>query len=313
MTLHIAYTFDSHYQQHFGASVTSLLVNAGSHRKHLSIHVVTEVATADFEDKLQQLRQQFQVGIHVYAPSVEQRQQLAQLPLRDFYTHETYLNMLLAQILPDAVDRVLYLDADTIVLNDISELFAEDTQGKTIAAVRDSSQTTMIEHWAPVKAIPLYFNSGVMLINLQQWREREYTKRCIEFSVTHFDRLLFLDQCAMNLVLAGDVHCLPLAWNYFVSPLFPVKYEIEPKVLHYIGVSKPWQSWYDEPRGAFYWDYIALSPWANSKPDAPQNIGQAKALAQLYVQQGKMIEAVATYELLVRSLEEHLQAKQVPK
>jgi lipopolysaccharide biosynthesis glycosyltransferase len=92
-----------------------------------------------------------------------------------------------------------------------------------------------------------------------------------------------------------------------------MKYAIEPKILHYIGASKPWQSWYDEPRGAFYWDYIALSPWSDSQPDAPQNIGQAKALAQLYVQQGKMTEAVATYELLVRSLEEHLQAKQVPR
>ena len=200
MTFHIAYTFDHHYQQHFGASVTSLLVNAGAHRQQLSIHVVTDVATSDFENKLQQLRKQFQVAICVYAPSVEHWQAVVQLPLKGFYSPGTYLNLLLAQILPDEINRVLYLDADTIILDDISALFAEDMQGKTIAAVQDLSQSAMIAHWAPVKAITQYVNSGVMLVDLQRWRDREYTKQCIDFGIAHYDHLLFLDQCMLKIL-----------------------------------------------------------------------------------------------------------------
>jgi lipopolysaccharide biosynthesis glycosyltransferase len=150
----------------------------------------------------------------------------------------------------------------------------------------------MKNHWD----IPDYINSGVMLINLIRWRELDYTKKCIEFSNKNIDKLILLDQCAINVILQNDIVLLSGKWNVMVQPRILTYDGPDASILHFITDSKPWQSWYEHPLGESYWRYLNVSPWADAKPIAAQTVSQVLRLARLLAQQGKLTESIAVYE-----------------
>ena len=133
-------------------------------------------------------------------------------------SYMTYCRILLPQLLD--VPRVVYLDCDVLVFRDLSELF--DTQlspGKVLAAVPDS-ETLFLEEDSLVvaKAMKLaaegaYLNCGVMLMNLDQLRKENFTKKSLEFVKNWRGAYRFWDQSAFNFLLHGRIDELPEHWN----------------------------------------------------------------------------------------------------
>ena len=289
---HIAYCFDTHYRQHFGASVSSLLLNFAGPGDGLCIHVLTDTVDAVFASQINKLQRQFRATIKVYALSEQLNENLMKLPLSRFYTRATYFNILLADILPKEVDRVLCLDSDTIVLADLQPLLNIDLVNKTLGGVADFSALEMKSRWS----VSQYINSGVMLIDLQRWRAFGYTQKCFEFSQKNADQLEFLDQCAINGVLDNDIQLISGIWNCFVMPGLDSASALNAKILHYFTESKPWHSWYEHPLGQHYWRYLNVSPWSDAAPIQPRNAAEAIRLARFLATQGKYREAVKVYE-----------------
>lgn len=288
----VAFCFDNNYQQHFGAAINSLLLNFAGNGEDLCIHVVGDALEDACLEKIEILRNRFRAQIKFYAIEGLDQKLLDELPLNSFFTRATYASILLPHILPEDLESVLYLDSDTIILSDIRSLFDIDLGHKALAGVSDASCAEMKTHWA----IPDYINSGVMLINPVRWRERDYSKKCIEFSHKNKEKLKFLDQCAINVILQNDIVLLSDKWNVMVKPGVSTYAGPEASILHFITKSKPWQSWYEHPLGESYWKYLNVSPWAGAKPTAAQTTGQTLRLARLLAQQGKLKESIAVYE-----------------
>lgn len=129
-----------------------------------------------------------------------------------------YCRILLPQLLD--VPRLIYLDCDVLVFRDLSELFdLELTCGKVIAAVRDSETSSLAEDSriiADAMRLPAegaYFNSGVMLMNLDALRRQHFFQRSLEFLNTWSANYRFWDQSAINFVVHGQIHELPELWN----------------------------------------------------------------------------------------------------
>ncbi len=295
---HVAFCFDRNYQQHFGASITSLLLNYSGVESDLCIHVFTDAMDDAFAARVKRLQSKYRATIKVHSPSAAIMNRLAGLPLPAHFTSAAYLRIMLAGMLPEEVDRVLYLDADTIVLSDIRELLAADLSGKTLAGVGDYEESEMARYWS----ISQYINSGVMLMDLRRWREFDYTNKCIAFGLANKDRLKYVDQCAINSVLAGDIKKLPSRWNGFVRPERADGVPEDAAILHYISGSKPWQSWYEHPLGRHYWKFLEVSPWSGSAPEQPRVIAEAVRLARMLTSQGKTKESVMVYENILKSL-----------
>lgn len=177
------------------------------------------------------------------------------------------------------VERLIYLDVDTLVRHDLTELWVSDLAGRPVAAVRDS-WVTWVGH--PTLGVPdyeslgfaarsPYFNAGVMLIDVKQWKNVEAERRCLEFlSKQKINRLA--DQDALNAVFYEDWTPLPMRWNVFADPAKPNLIELEtsmqdvkdaqtdPAIVHYAAASKPWAQY---PRSELLfldeWRKIALS------------------------------------------------------
>lgn len=112
----------------------------------------------------------------------------------------------------DGVDRLLYLDCDTLMNAPVTELFTMDMQGKCMAAVIDADND------ARKKALEIpeeysYINSGVLLIDTEKWLALDASRRIIE-CINHFpELLLYPDQDAINYILYRDILTLPLKYN----------------------------------------------------------------------------------------------------
>lgn len=127
-------------------------------------------------------------------------------------TAETYLRIYAPQILT-SVDKFLYLDCDTIVLDDLAKLFEIDLGNYLVAGVCDYRfDGTYSER---ILKIPTsqYINAGVLLINASLWRKESVTETCISFLRSHPDIEAY-DQDAINFAAKDRIIYLDKLWNF---------------------------------------------------------------------------------------------------
>lgn len=184
---------------------------------------------------------------------------------------------LLKFMLPDLLvswDKVIYLDGDIVVKDDITPLWNVDLEDHPIAAVIDSGTIYWKHEYA--KKVTSYFNSGVMVMNLQAMRDDRYPDALIERKRLLNDSTL-MDQNVFNLVFDNKVKLLPIQWNCLFVNLVRAKelFEIDDLnqtygvdyrdvgevarracVIHYSSKDKPWKSQSTPLHGLWYKAYL---------------------------------------------------------
>ncbi|MDR1958915.1 MAG: glycosyltransferase family 8 protein [Planctomycetaceae bacterium] len=190
-----------------------------------------------------------------------------------------YLRFLASDRIP-AADRILYLDCDTLVLEDLEELFTMPLGEKTLAVVAELFAGAFI--FALGFGLR-YFNSGVMLINARKWREEHLTVKAAKFIQEKFSKLShgkkhYGDQDILNMLFSGQVVYLHPRYNlvnpvllrrcFFRGKLFDDA-AAEPAIVHFAGSAKPWNRWDYHPLTEKYLFYRRQTPW----PEIPQQKG----------------------------------------
>jgi len=123
----------------------------------------------------------------------------------------TYHKITLGSWLPSHVDRAIWLDCDTLVVEDLSALWTEPLHGRTVCAAQDHVVPRLgsafgVAGWRELGLPPgsLYFNAGVLVLDVERWRRRNVERRCFEYLDRFGPRVWFWDQEALNAVLAGE-------------------------------------------------------------------------------------------------------------
>ena len=201
-----------------------------------------------------------------------------------------YYRLFLANLLPDNIDKVLYLDGDIIVRGSLKELYNTNLDGLSIAAVPDSGQWDIARY--EVLGYPShkgYFNSGVLLVNIKYWRENNLLEQFVNFATAHPERLRCHDQDILNYVLNDSKILLPIKYNlqngYLYNELVIDTNYVQqlsdaihnPTVLHYSARVKPWFKYCGHPYKDEFFKYRALTKWksdplVNDNPDFRQKI-----------------------------------------
>jgi len=174
------------------------------------------------------------------------------MPVSNQWPEVIYYRLLIPEILPSDIELVLYCDCDILIRGDISGIFNENLEDYSVAAVED-----ILSPIAPM-SINLgcnpeygYFNSGVLLINLNYWRERNITRKCLKFINENLHIIKHPDQDALNAILNKSWKRLQYRWNFLDS--YQAQYyckehmmsdfdkanDFYPIIVHFSGV-KPW-------------------------------------------------------------------------
>lgn len=153
-----------------------------------------------------------------------------------------YFRLLLARLLPQ-ISKVIYLDCDLLINGSLNELWNTAIKDYAVAGVEDKMVTHKDELGFPENKP--YFNSGVLLINLDYWRQKNLTGQFLQFLGTNSERIRYWDQDVLNMVLQDKCLFLPKKWNYIPTA---DKVTNDVRILHFAGKHKPWDIHYPYPK-----------------------------------------------------------------
>ncbi|WP_148861669.1 glycosyltransferase family 8 protein [Marinobacter fonticola] len=189
-----------------------------------------------------------------------------------------YQRILLADYLPPDIHRVIYIDSDTLVIGDVSELWELDLDGKPVAAVEDLSRSACESVGVSRQE---YFNSGVLVMDLEQWRAEDIHGTVARYAGENAHRFQYVDQCSLNAILHTRWKRLSPAWNqqaniykilrrYSEGSAYTVDELREgvgrPKIVHFTGKKKPWLHYCFHPFKPLYRDFLRQTPWGSRYP-----------------------------------------------
>ena len=196
---------------------------------------------------------------------------------KNYITKAAYYNLFITALLPDNIEKVLYLDCDTIIRHSIKALWEIDLGHKSVAVVPDVAEGIIDKYnrlrYPQTKG---YFNSGVILINLKKWRKENKLLEFTNFIDLHPDWIKFHDQDVLNRVFFDDNISLPIKYNFQEGFLWKEqfydywKYEKEvlearedPVIIHFTD-SKPWNEDCYHPWKEEFFKYKIKTEWADT-------------------------------------------------
>ncbi len=220
---------DEHYLKYASVVIASIMAHTQS---EVVVYILSDYISEANRAKLSALESRFAhkaikpkssrgLGLHqrLHIEILEISQaHFALLPAQgEQSNHIAYLRLMLEDVLPKHIDKCLYLDCDTLVCADIAELFSLDMKGALLAGVRDLAYTDGSSHIG--NHFGFYFNSGVLLIDMKQWRESaasELVSRALR-DCPDLARGLH-DQNILNHCFGTRTYELGFEWNAIWNP-----------------------------------------------------------------------------------------------
>lgn len=220
-------------------------------------------------------------------------------------THTAYFRLLAAEWLPEDVSKVIYLDADLLICDDLVELWELEEHDYFCWAVPDIACPHVDARKAQInfrKSMPYlaslspipnyrdlgldgsasYFNSGVMVMYLDRWRDENASARLVECLKENEQHVWCWDQYALNVVFAGRWGRLPLRWNQGAhafeypslnhAPFDRGEFEemlSRPAVIHYTTEWKPWGHISAHPAHEAFFEKLDETAWVGWRPSKP--------------------------------------------
>jgi lipopolysaccharide biosynthesis glycosyltransferase len=187
-------------------------------------------------------------------------------------SHTAYVRVFLGSLLPPQVRRCIYVDCDLLFERDIVELWETELGGRSAGAVDNSKWEDSELHRRRLGLREAtYFNSGVLLVDLELWRKRKVDARALALAERLGDELILHDQDALNGALEGDWLPLSLHWNVWV--IDPELQASARAIFHFMGWPKPWHADYSGRFADKFFRYLDETPFAGWRPWNPLGMG----------------------------------------
>ncbi|MBO5338742.1 MAG: glycosyltransferase family 8 protein [Clostridia bacterium] len=252
----IFYACDDAFVKYTIVSLSSMIKNASKDYKYHVYVLYTDISKEMMDKTLALANENFEItfkNVDKYLKSISKK-----LPLRHYYSKTTYYRLFIADMFPE-YDKAIYIDSDTIVLGDISELYETDVSNHYLAGCREQAMEQVDVYGTYVeKVIGIsrheFFNAGVILINCEKFRNENVLDKFIHY-LGVYDFIVTQDEDYLNLVCKDKVLWLDQKWNTELTAGLEYGYDIEAaNILHFIMVNKPWH--YHSCRCAdVFWSY----------------------------------------------------------
>jgi lipopolysaccharide biosynthesis glycosyltransferase len=290
LPIHVLCATDNNYVPYCGVMITSVFEN--NKADDICIHIFGTRLSKSDKESLCKIGERYNQQVEIYDMSEDLTEFIpptTALNPNTYITLSAYNRIFAAELLPQNIKKILYLDCDIIVTTSLRPCWEEKIEDYALGVVGD---TIAMEHCPRLCLDPekhLYFNSGVLLINLDYWRMHNIQKKCMDYIIQNQGKagLLLHDQDTLNVVTKDC--CLPIHPKYNVMPGFfrvdslkrgfipelylHVIHEAiqRPVIIHYT-LEKPWYKDCDYPLKSEWIRYLALTEWKD------MNIGYKHSL-----------------------------------
>uniref|UniRef100_M4FGK3 Hexosyltransferase n=1 Tax=Brassica campestris TaxID=3711 RepID=M4FGK3_BRACM len=218
-------TLDTNYLRGTMAAVLSLLQHS-SCPENLSFHFLS---LAHFENDLfTSIKSTFpylNFKIYQFDPNLV-RSKISKSIREALDQPLNYARIYLADIIPTSVDRIIYLDSDLVVVDDIEKLWHVEMEGRVVAAPEychaNFTYYFTKAFWSDPELVkvlegkrPCYFNTGVMVVDVGKWRRGMYTQKVEEWMTVQKQRRIYHlgSLPPFLLIFAGDIKAVDHRWN----------------------------------------------------------------------------------------------------
>lgn len=286
-TINICLAADENYSMQAGVCITSILRNNPNSK--FEFFILSDTYSQDTRRRFEELQKQFITKINLLDVT-ENLRQLNETALG--VSHEIHSNglitfmyarLFMGSLLPDEIKKVIYLDCDTFCRYGIDKLYNYNV--KCVMGAVIDLYPVEYNKLVDFKQNDLYFNSGVLLINLDKWRKEKVEQKILQYISNLRHTLYMHDQDILNVVLKDQIDVIPLEYNMmyisrayapesilkFTGKSSDTYYSVKDiknaknneVIVHFAGdyFGKPW----DYPRSNEYareWNEIkAFSPW----------------------------------------------------
>ena len=265
MNIHLGIAFDENYLTPFYALLTSIVEN--NSRNKIIIHaIITGVSEQKQEEIRKYLNTHINGEIHYY--EIDQ-DTVSKFVLVSKWTPAVYYRLFFPLIIPQDIERLLYIDTDTLVVNDLSGLYTENLNTYPVGAIYDNYVKTAQQ--LGIEQEGNYFNSGVLLIDLPKWRGQEISEKTMRFLSEYPEKIKFVDQDALNAVLKNNWKKLDSKYNTMYSVIpedikkNDLKNFLKDKVIIHFTLQRPWNILCKNRYRNLYFEYLKRSP-ARDRP-----------------------------------------------
>lgn len=278
----IIYASDDKFASIMGVSICSLLENNKSAKKVNLTILNTDISTENIS-KLNELVKNYKNVSLRWVKAVDIEKKLNLKVVQDRGSVSQYARLFLSSIFDENFSRVLYLDCDTLINGSLYDFWNINLHGKIIGALKDAFSKYYRRN-IELAENDIMFNSGVMLINLQLWREKNIEKKLLNFIKRHKGIIQQGDQGALNAILSKEVYVINPKYNFlsiftdytykqmviYRHPVnFYSEYEIEiassnPIIIHFtssIFTNRPWEENCKNKYLKKWLEYKSITPW----------------------------------------------------
>lgn len=266
--INIVTVCDNMYATLLGALIKSIGLNH-HHNKLIDFYIVSDKIKKGNKERIED------------CAKTHQKIKLKWIPINTVFTENLkipkdqssfpaniYVRLMIPYFLPLSVEKALYLDVDMIAEEDIEKLWNTPLDDYPLAAVLDRCKVVSHLPWgiANYRELGLgkntkYFNSGLLLLNLKEWRKKRHTEQILKCIRTNKKHVLFPDQYGLNVVFAEHWLELDPHWNTYVTENCE-----NPFIIHFVGEKPIFANYYfsKKYRERFY-HYLDKTPWKGFK------------------------------------------------
>lgn len=280
--LNVMYICDDRYAEIAGISILSMFENNNSNNIKITVYLLGVKVSKENKDKLLRLGQNYGQSV-VFIDAEEEYKNIEKTGINGYRgSIMTNLRLYFAKLIPAPVDRILYIDCDTIVCGSLLDLCDFPMNGKMLAMAYDAYGKIFTDDKNSA-----YYNAGVILIDSDKWRSEKWQEKIEDFIYSNSELMLHPDQDVFNKVCKDEIVLLPAKYNlqlihrvvdyklyskFLIPQYYYCKSDIEnaneaPTILHlvrYLGTN-PWKDdgrWH--PDYDIYANYKKKTEWRDN-------------------------------------------------
>ena len=268
----IVFCTDNNYVMPCGISMVSLFENNDG--QDITVHIIGMNLSKSSENILKGISDKYNSSVIFYNIDEEYIKKFELSMSGPKHVRiSTYIRLFSAEILPQSLHKILYLDCDLIITDNLTQLWETDISDISVVGVIDAP------NFRPDTYLRLnydnrypYINAGVLLINLKYWRENNIQDKLLEYAKSNYPNIQCHDQDVINGALHESIKLLPLRYNmhnfFYLEKWNAHEYQNEmidsratPAIVHFSTGNKPWVKGSFHPLTQLYLKYKDISPW----------------------------------------------------